>query len=424
MEDMALKIFASIVLLFVSAFPSGSSAAQETNPPDPKTGVELIGVAEIPGTAQDLSGMSEALDADSTNDQLGGFSGIDFTGQDNTYLLVSDRGPKDGAVDWTCRFQCFRISIDPDSRPAVKPELLETVLLTNEEGLRFTGLASAYVKSEKQSGRFDPEGIRVAPNGNILISDEYGPRLIEFSPAGKWQREFSVPARYLIARPGLDKSDENPANESGRQTNRGMEGLAITVDGSHVFGLMQSPLLQDSLRRVITDKPAGLNCRLLQFAISGEVEKEMLYHLDDNDNKLNEILACGNNTALVIERDGEAGADARYKKLMLISTEKASDISHMDALPPMEIPDHVQPVTKRVLIDLLDPRWGLAGEKMPEKIEGLAFGPNLPDGRRTLLVTSDNDFERDKPSYIYAFAVPPALLDRVPDAASISKSSR
>ena len=48
---------------------------------------------------------------------------------------------------------------------------------------------------------------------------------------------------------------------------------------------------------------------------------------------------------------------------------------------------------------------------MPEKIEGLAFGPDLEDGRRLLLVTSDNDFVSQNPSYIYAFAVPRKALE-------------
>jgi hypothetical protein len=41
---------------------------------------------------------------------------------------------------------------------------------------------------------------------------------------------------------------------------------------------------------------------------------------------------------------------------------------------------------------------------MPEKIEGLTFGEVLPDGRRTLLVGTDNDFESASNSLIWVFA--------------------
>jgi len=57
-------------------------------------------------------------------------------------------------------------------------------------------------------------------------------------------------------------------------------------------------------------------------------------------------------------------------------------------------------------LDLLDPAFGLAGSGFPEKIEGLAFGPDLPDGRHLLLVTSDNDFFANQDSKIFAFAIP------------------
>jgi hypothetical protein len=41
---------------------------------------------------------------------------------------------------------------------------------------------------------------------------------------------------------------------------------------------------------------------------------------------------------------------------------------------------------------------------MPEKIEGLALGPALADGRRTLVVTTDNDLKTENPSWFWVFA--------------------
>jgi hypothetical protein len=39
---------------------------------------------------------------------------------------------------------------------------------------------------------------------------------------------------------------------------------------------------------------------------------------------------------------------------------------------------------------------------LPEKIEGMAFGPDLPDGRLLLLLTVDNDFRADVPIRVFA----------------------
>ena len=60
---------------------------------------------------------------------------------------------------------------------------------------------------------------------------------------------------------------------------------------------------------------------------------------------------------------------------------------------------------KTEFLDFLDPKFGLAGPTMPEKIEGLAWGKDLEDGRHVLIVTTDNDLNPDQPSWFWAFAV-------------------
>ena len=396
--------------------------------------IELIGVTRIEGTARDLSGLATPLFPRQAETQtfanskplpagapdaipepnvpryfsnmFGGISAVDYCGNDNLYYFLPDRGPLDGAIAWPCRVQKVRVEFGESAGSEVQVEVVETIFLRDENGNAFTGLASAYKATQQQPARLDPEGIRIAENGNFFVSDEYGPRLIEFSSTGEFVREFEMPGQLVIHNPGLTKSDENPQNVAGRQTNRGMEGLAISPDGQKLFGLMQSSLLQDSYRADLSKRPNGLNVRLELFSTSGKFAGERLYRLDQNSNGLNEILACGAEQFIVIERDGKPGAEAKFKKLMLVSMNGASEISNYRELPSNSIPTGVQPVQKSVLIDLLDPKWALTGDSMPEKIESLAFGPDLPDGRKTLLVVSDNDFEPDCPTCIYVFAIP------------------
>jgi hypothetical protein len=81
------------------------------------------------------------------------------------------------------------------------------------------------------------------------------------------------------------------------------------------------------------------------------------------------------------------------------------DITNLANLPTTAVPPGVKPVSKRVWIDLLDARWGLAST-MPEKSEGITLGPAFGVDRRLLLLTSDNDFLPEVPSRIDVFAVP------------------
>ena len=414
---MAVIYSLGLALLCLASTGTGISAEENHRP-----SIELLGVGSISGDVKDLSGLDQTLVPQAgtssdeipegrtfSNDMFGGISAIAWTGSEDIFWMLPDRGPLDGAVDWTCRVQKVRVIVDPDGNAPIKTETLETVLLRDRRGIPFTGFASAFEESETSTRRFDPEGIRVA-NGNLFISDEYGPRVIEFTPDGKFVQELKLPDRYLISNPDVSKKTENPKNDSGRATNRGMEGLAVS-DSGQLFGLMQSPLLQDSFRESMDQKPTGLNCRLPSFDTNSTFGDEFVYQLDAESNKLNEILSCGPNRFVVIERDGKAGDGASFKKLMLVSTADASDVSSVEQLPRRDLPDNLKPVVKTRLIDLLDNRWGLSGPKMPEKIEGLAFGPDIGTSHRLLLVASDNDFVPEQQTVIYAFAIERSLLE-------------
>ena len=406
-----------VKLLVVIAFVFGAEAQAFLVEDSIKNEVSLVGVASISGEALDLSGLQQTLipekgiaedeikpGAKFTNNMLGGISAIAWTGKEDLYWCLPDRGPLSGAVNWKCRIHQIRITTGPEN--GVSTELVSTILLKDKRGTAFTGLASAFEATEEQTQRLDPEGVRVGSNGNLFISDEYGPRLIEFLPNGQMVREFEMPSHFTPEKCGVCHATENTHNVSGRSCNRGMEGLAISADHKHLFGLIQSPLLQDSFREKPTDYPSGVSCRLPVFETSGAFCTEYLYPLEHPSNVLNEILAYGDNRFITIERDGKAGVEAQCKKLMLISISDATNIRGVEKLPPNQLPEATKGVKKTVFIDLLDPKWNLAGQKMPEKIEGLAFGPDFPNGDKLLVVASDNDFVPESPTEIFVFRIP------------------
>ena len=404
------------LILFLFLTTATAARAQDDS-------VRLLGTCKISGTATDLSGLEQqlvpangvkvdeiAVPQAFHNNMFGGISAIAWSGTKDVYWMLPDRGPLDGSVDWTCRVHQVRISIGLDGDRPVEMKLLSTVLLRDHRGIPFTGVATAFEASDTHSYRLDPEGIRVAKNGNLFVTDEYGPHLIEFTPTGDFVQEFPMPQRYLVTDPDVFWVTENSKNISGRCNNRGLEGLAITQDGQQLFGLMQSPLLQDLENETFDAKSQGVNCRLPCFDVQGKCQQEFVYQLEGTSLKLNEILNCGKNRFIVIERDGESGDNSNFKKLMLVSTQAASDVSAVERLPRSELPENILPVEKIELIDLLDSRWDLKHADFPEKIEGLAFGPDIDDEHRLLLITSDNDFNPEQDTVIYAFAVSKSKL--------------
>ena len=319
--------------------------------------------------------------------------------------MVSDRGPADGKTAYRCRFHIVEITVNENSAAPIKVELLKTQLLSNRAGVPLIGSLKALPSAKDPHGiRFDPEAIRASGSGRLLISDEYGPSILEFAADGRQVGAVQIPARFAVAHPASDPEAElPPKNTRGRQPNRGLESLAISPDGNTVYTLLQSPLIQDGGLDDV-NKRVGTNIRLVEINRLSGVTREYLYPLDRSSNGCNEIEYMAPGRFLVIERDSKPGAEAAFKQIVEIDIRQASDISRIDALPSTGIPAGVTPVAKQPFLDLLDSRLKLAGETFPEKIEGIAFGPKLRDGSRLLLITSDNDF-LPAPSHIYAFAV-------------------
>ena len=390
------------VLAFVLIGMCGTSATQAED-------LKLIGRVSISGTEVDLSGQADLQEDGTPQNRLGGHgSGICWLGKGNRYVMLPDRGPADGATSYRCRIQIVEINVNPEATPPVTTKLLETHLLVNADGKPFVGRSSQFDQAHpEKSLRMDPEGIRATPQGTLLISEEYGPTVREFDLKGKWIRDLPTPDHYRIAFPNEKAELEMPPhNQSGRQNNRGWEGVAISVDGTKTYSILQNPLLQDG---AVDDKNSriGLNVRIWEYNLTNGESREFLYPLESKSLGCSDIEAISPDRLLVIEREStKAGAIAKFKRIYEIDLSKASDIWPIKNLPTNEIHAGVTPVAKKLYLDLLAPQHGLAGKSFPDKIEGIAMGPQLKDGSRVFIVTSDNDFKAEEATEIFAFAVP------------------
>jgi len=383
----------------------------------------LLGTGAIPGTSRDGLAVSPPVLEDGTpHDQIGGIgSAIAYTGQGQLYLMAPDRGPAAGADSFSERYYLVDIGV---SAGRVTPTLRGGAPLVPAKGAApFTGRDTAFdLSNPAATQRLDVEGLRVGASGTFFVSDEYGPFLYEMSAAGERLRALPVPPKFLVTNPGIEDAELPPTNTSGRQANRGMEGLAISPDGRLLYGIMQSPLLQDGALDASNGR-VGVNVRLLELDVETGATRELVYPLEKASYGINEILAIDDHRFLVLERDGKAGKNAAFKRLYAIDISGASDVSAVPSLPSTGLPDGVNAVKKSLFLDLLDPAFGLAGASAPEKIEGLTFGPDLPDGRRLLLVTIDNDFVTTQDNTILAFAIDPrALPGFVAQAASFPRT--
>ncbi len=364
--------------------------------------IELIGKLAIRGDHRDATEDQRKLEDGSHANQFGGLSGIEYRGTGNRFLLLADRGAGDGAVTYHCRYHEVELAADP-ATGTLSFQLESTHLLHTLAGEPLVGSTAAHQQHQHNKNAkhawtaFDPEGIRLLADQSLLLSDEYGPHIVVVDPSGRISYEFTVPDKFRLREP------ENGVVQQGIYSNRGLEGIAVTPSGNRMIALPQSPLIQDA---VIEDgKCLGLNCRSLVFDGNHNCIREIVYPLDNLASGTSEILAIDEERLLVLERDSKAGLEAKTKKIFLIDIAGASDVSGIESLPKTDLPENIIPAKKSLLIDLLEPRFGLGGENAHEKPEGLCWGPRLADGRRTLWVCCDNDFDASISSEIYCFAV-------------------
>ncbi len=401
-----LRGFSSALVLLLT---SHSVIAVDATPvavsktPKSEIHVELIGTLRIDGTARDLSPTSDAvLEDGSPANQFGGLSAIEYSGVGNRFLLLPDRGAGDGLVHYHCRYHETDLIVDPQTKK-ITFKLISTHNLSTANGKPLVGALAAHeehLKSNDPShvwNALDCEGLRKLSNGSLLISDEYGPHVFVVDQSGRVSEEFPIPEKFHHRLPINGKPSRGVAY------NRGLEGIAITPSGNRLIAMPQSPLIQDSLLQ--DGKSMGHHCRCIIFDAKHACVQEVVYSMDEMSNGLCEILAIDENRFLVIERDGNSGLDAKHKKIYLANLTGATDVRKVDSLPQTKLSKGVKAMSKTLCIDLLDERFGLGGEKAHEKPEGLCWGPKLPDGRRTLWVCCDNDFDPAIQSEIYCFAI-------------------
>ncbi|NJK47076.1 esterase-like activity of phytase family protein [Candidatus Gracilibacteria bacterium] len=386
----------------------------------PAHAVSLVNSVTIPADTPDLYPLNGSSGGANIN-RLGMFSDLYYDRHNQVYYGLSDRGPGGGVIDYQTRVQKFSLDVDPTTGGISNFNLLETILFT-KDGENFNGLNPERLNGDtsKLGLSFDSEGFVVAPNGNFYVSDEYGPSVNEFRPDGSFVRSFQTPANLLSrASDGtLDYVGDRDVITSGRQDNRGFEGLAMSPDGSKLFAMLQDPLVNEGTNN---DGRRSRNLRIVEFDTkSGQSTAQYIYQLESfaeiNDRipgteddfsatnqgrsiGISAIAAINELEFLVLERDNRglgvedptASAPVGSKRVYKINLAQATNVSNLSLAGTNNLPSGVNPVSKSLFLDVAD-ALTQTGQVLPEKLEGLTIGPKLADGSHSILLGTDNDY--------------------------------
>ncbi len=340
---------------------------------EPKLSLSLLGMTPLSETAT-LDGV-----------RIGGLSGLDYAPGRGWVFISDDRSDAGPA-----RFYTGDVTLGTG---APQWHLEKPVLLRNADG----GL---FVQRGHGGEAADGESIRFVPRSGDLVwstegdaKDGVGPSIRRMGPDGHQTAVVPLPPLFTF----------DPAMKSGPRDNLSFEGLSFAPDGTALWLGMKAPFFQDG---PLASVASGADVRFTR--LEGGLARQYVYRTDSvaphpagrlADNGVSEILRLDGSHLLVLERSGiqQADGDFRYRiRLYLAGLRGAGDVHGVWSLAGA----HYHRMTKTLLLNF-DTMPGVPADNL----EGMAWGPDLPDGRHSLVLIGDNNFSAGHPTQLWAFAV-------------------
>lgn len=297
---------------------------------------------------------------------VGGLSGIDyFNGE---YYLVCDHPGNP-------RFYKAEIPINRSQ--------IDTVIFSEVIELQRDENFFKNNTLDLESIRYDSikKELVLTSEGSILKGHD--PAIFHVTPSGEFIKKYELPAYFHAS------GDQTPRN------NGVFEGLAASGRGGYWIG-MELPLEKDGSKPKLF--PTKSPIRITHFNEDGEANRQFVMQLEGITkipwlyfavNGLTEILEYAPNRFLVLERAFSAGHGSQG------NTVRIFDVDAREATNTLGIEnlrkEKFTAANKNLVFDFKAVRKDMR-EKIIDNIEGMTFGPDLPNGNKTLLLVSDNNF--------------------------------
>ena len=375
----------SLILLVAAGLGVQNATAKAQDNPVTLSSYELIGTVDIPTGAQ-FEGT-----------EIGGLSSIAYDARRGVYYAISD---DQGTID-PVRYYTLSIDVSDGQLDPGDITFLDVTQILDASGMPYA------------PGTIDPEGLALTHEGQLYYTSEgfstasppVDPFVKRMNFNGRQTRALTVPDKFL--------PDE--AGTQGVRGNLAFESLNATPDQRYLFTANEGALVQDGPAANVGQESLA---RLLQYRLSsGVAGSEYVYVVNPvaeppnppgafSVNGLVELLPLDNvGTMLAMERSFSVGAPGLGNTVWLyeIQTQAATDVSDYFSLypsGPSQPPVAFTPVTKRLILNV-ETDLGI----VPDNLEGMAFGPALPDGRLPLVLVSDNNFSASQSTQFIVLAV-------------------
>ena len=360
---MATVVMMAVPTAAISAPPTDDTARTVA-------GVEFIGEVLFP-TGTEFDGT-----------EIGGLSSITYDSARNAYYTLSD---DQGNRDTGDPVRYYTLDIDIADG-------------TFDDGdVTFVDVTTMFERNRTPFAPdgLDPEGLVLATNGQLFMSSEgniltdpiIDPFIRRYNLKGVATGAMPIPSKYIPN--GVDW---------GVRQNLSFESLNMTPDGRGLVTAGEGALFQDGPKSTFTNSSLA---RMLTYDLNRrQPVSEFVYEVGPwaepsaifGVNGIVEVLPIDNfGTTLVMERSFSVlgtggGGTGNVVTIYETSNVGATDVLAVDALYDGGSPIPLTTVSKDMI-------FAFDSLGIPiDNIEGMTFGPVLPDGRQSLVIVSDNNF--------------------------------
>ena len=361
----------AVTVAVAATVSAGASSSDGAKPP----GLQFLGQAIVP-TGTTYAGTT-----------VGGLSSITYDAKRGVFYSLSD----DQSQFNPARFYTLRLDLSDGH-------------LANGD-VQFSGVTTLLAPGGLPYAPFslDPEGLTLTKSGELVVTSE-GIAAQGISP---WVRRYALDGTFLGDLPVPDAFQPTSPTHGVRQ-NLAFEAAATAPDGRHLFVGMEGALAQDGPAATLDNGSAS---RILRYNLAtGRLDRQYVYFTDPIAEPpvpptqfavsgLVELLPFNDEFMLSMERSFSVGAPGTGNKIKLYSVAfpGADDVNGADSIAGTL--DTLRPVRKTLLLDL-----STLGIPL-DNVEGMTIGPRLPDGRRSLVLVSDNNFAANQFTQFLLFAL-------------------
>ena len=226
------------------------------------------------------------------------------------------------------------------------------------------------------------EEVLLVSEGNIKKGKN--PSFIKVHSKGEFIEAYEIP-QYFKA-----KGSQEPRH------NGVFEGLTSSFDKNGYWIATELPLTEDGPKPKFTETTSPV--RFTYFDNKGSAIKQFAYLLDRIEKKplgdfgvngVTDVLAYAETKLLVIERSYSSGYGNQGNVIKIYSVDYSDAVNTLDFKKLTKV--NYQPVKKELVFNFEVVSASLTNQSI-DNIEGLCFGPVLPNGNHTLIFIADNDF--------------------------------